>query len=308
MVQGLRFPSGFDLGPATTSGFQLRVGLSYSLIDPLRALRLYSAADADCAAEDARAALEAAVDSGAGTAEIAAHRAQAEFLSVHQAEVDAVVGRARTRLTQRLITVFDLNHILESAEQLERKAAQANGAAARLEAVSIGQPSSHSARSLSEAFIRRRGEHEQSLSSLHTLDAWNVRLQGGVIPVEGTKLDWFGWLELSYSLGGPFQHAAESRYRAARQKELRSDAHQLPAQIDRQGKVLRAQSEQATAELRVVEKRLAQLGATLAELDVSDPSLSSHARDALSMARLSADAERVFLQKLLESLALVTNI
>jgi hypothetical protein len=306
-LQGLRYPSGIDLGPATASGFQLRVGLSYSLIDPLRALRTYTAADADCAAEQARAALAAALESAPGAAELAAHRAQAQYLTAHQPEIDALIGRARARLSQRLITVFELNHILTAAEGLERSAARASGSAAQLEAASPATPTAQDARALSAAFIQRRSEHEESLSSLHTLDAWNVRVQGGVIPVEGTKLDWYGWLELSYSLSGPFQHAAESRYRQARQAELLKDAEQLPAKLQRQARVLRAQTEQATVELRVVEKRLAHLHATLAELDHADPSTSSHARDALSLAQLSADAERVFLQKLLESLARVAH-
>ncbi|HTU61176.1 MAG TPA: hypothetical protein VMF89_22130, partial [Polyangiales bacterium] len=302
-LQGLRYPSGIDLGPATAGGFQLRVGLSYSLIDPLRALHTYSAADADCAAEEARAALATALESAGGAAELAAHRAQAQYLAAHQTEVDALIGRARTRFQQRLITVFELNHILEAAEQLERKAARAQGSAAQLEAANPAAPAAEDARALSAAFVQRRGDHEESLSSLHTLDAWNVRLQGGVIPVEGAKLNWYGWLELSYSLGGPLQYGAEARYRQARQAELLGDAQQLPAKLVRQARVLRAQTEQAAVELRVVEKRLAHLHATLAELDLTDSSASSHARDALSLAQLSADAERVFLQKLLESLA-----
>lgn len=302
-LQGLRYPSGIDLGPATASGFQLRVGLSYSLMDPLRALRTYAAADADCAAEQARAALATALESAL---ELAAHRAQAQYLTAHQPEIDALIGRARMRLSQRLITVFELNHILEAAEQLERKAAQASGSAAQLEAASPTAPAAQDARALAAAFVQRRSEHEESLSSLHTLDAWNVRMQGGVIPVEGTKLDWYGWLELSYSLGGPFQYAAESRYQQARRAELLNDAEQLPAKLERQARVLRAQTEQAALELRAVEKRLAHLQATLAELDLSDHAASSHARDALSLAQLSADAERVFLQKLLETLAQVT--
>lgn len=306
-VQGLRYPSGFDLGPATSSGFQLRVGLSYSLIDPVRALFTYSAADADCAAEEARSALEGAVASAPGTAEIAAQRAQAQFLAAHQPEIDALVDRARSRLSQRLITVFELSHILESAEQLERKAARARGTAAQLEAASSAAPATQHTRALSATFVLRRDEHERRLSSLRALDAWNVRVQGGVIPVEGAKLDWFGWLELSYSLGGPFQHPAESRYRKARHEELLSAAQHLPAELERQASVLRAQAEQITVELRVVEKRSAHVRATLAELDLSDPSASSHARDALSLAQLSADAERVYLQTLLESLAQVAH-
>lgn len=303
-LQGLRYPSGIDLGPATASGFQLRVGLSYSLIDPLRALHTHTAADADCAAQQARAALTTALESAP---ELAAHRAQAQYLTAHQPEIDALIGRARTRLSQRLITVFELNHILEAVEQLERKAARASGSAAQLEAASPAAPAAQDARALAAAFVQRRSEHEESLSSLHTLDAWNVRVQGGVIPVEGTKLDWYGWLELSYSLGGPFQYGAESRYRQARQAELLNDAEQLPAKLERQARVLRAQAEQATIELRVVEKRLSHLLATLAELDLSDPAASSHTRDALSLAQLSAEAERVFLQKLLESLAQVAH-
>jgi hypothetical protein len=304
-IQGLRYPSGIDVGPATAGGFQLRVGLAYSLIDPLRAWRTQAAAELDCEVEQARSELAAALDAEEGSAEGSALRAQAEFLRAHQVQIDEVVQRARTRLGQRVITVFELNHILESAEQLERKAVQAQGAAARLAAaVATAAPArAHDMQSLSAKLTQRSSAHEQSVSSVRVLDAWNVRVQGGVIPVEGSQLDWFGWLELSYSLGGPFQTAAESRYREARRAELASDVHGLPAQLARRDRIAHAQTEQATAELRVVEKRLGHLRETMQELTASDPSGSSHARDALVLAQLSADAERVFLQRLLDSLA-----
>jgi hypothetical protein len=304
MVSGLRYPSGFDIGPATPTGYQLRVGLGYSVIDPVRALRLHAAADADCAAEQTRADLSAALEAASGSAEIVAQRAKAEFIKAHQTEVDSVVQRARERMRERLITLFELNHILDLADGLERKAAVAAGAAARLEAVSGSEtkPTLKQAKQLSEELARKRETHEDELSSVRTLDAWNLRLQGGVIPLEGPKLDWYGWVEVSYNLGGPFQSAAERRFREARRKELASDVAELPAKLARQSREQSAQAEQAAAELKVMEKRLGYLKSIAAEMEGNEPA-SSHARDALSITQLEAEAERVYLQRLLDALS-----
>lgn len=301
-VQGLRYPSGFDNGPMTNEGFQLRVGMSYSLLDAYRATRLTAASELDCQAHSALEELQNAYDSSSDTPQRSAYQAQAQFLDRHRGDVDAVVERARKRLSERIITVMEFNELLTLTDQLERKAVQAQGAASRL-APTAQASSARPAGKVLRDVLRLSSEHEAELSSLRELDAWGLRLNGGLIPLADHSVDWFGWVEVNYSLGGLFRGGAERRYRQARRDELRTAVDQLPARLSQLQTQLALSAEQAQNELRVLDKRLGYLRSTAAELEGADAALVAHTRDALTIEALSAESERVYLQTLLDSIA-----
>jgi hypothetical protein len=300
-VQGLRYPSGFDIGPMTPNGYQLRVGASYSLLDPWKALQLGAAADAECAVYTVQHELEELLESSKSLPEERAYTAQAAFLTAQQTAVDAIVQRAQTRLKERTITLYELNHLLSLADHVERKTAQASGLAARRAAETSEPPSTRSAHALGGELARRRNTHEQKLSAARAYDAWALRVLGGVIPLEKEGADWFGWVELSYSLGGIARSGAETRYREARQAELESDPHELPAVHKRLQEQQAQQAEQAAIELRVIDKRLKYLTATVHELQAAG-SPQTYELDAIAIERLSVEAERVYLTTLIDAL------
>jgi hypothetical protein len=303
-LQGLRYPSGFDNGPTTRDGYQLRVGLSYSLVDLYRATRVGAANEADCAAHELQRELETAADAMADMPLRDAYQAQAQFLSGHRGEVEAIVERARSRLTEHVITMTEFNDVLDSADQLERQAIQAEGNAARIDAKrhpTAPTASTRSTASMTRDLLRLRAEQEQSLSTLRSLDAWTLRVNGGVIPVAERGVEWFGWVELSYSLGGLFRSGAEARFRQARREELRDEPNQIPAKLQRIRADVAAQAEQAETELRVVTRRLGYLRTAQAELDTADTTIAAHLRDSLALDELSAASERAFLETLVAS-------
>jgi hypothetical protein len=300
-VQGLRYPSGFDNGPTTREGYQLRVGLSYSLIDVYRAIRMSAANESDCAAHVLEEELEATAETLTDAPLRDAYRAQAQFLSGHRGEVDAILERARARLKEHVITTSEFNELLDSADQLERKAVQAEGHADRIDAKRHAELPARSTESMTQDLLRLRAEHEQSLSTLRSLDAWTLRVHGGVIPVAERGVEWFGWVELSYSLGDLFRGGAERRFRQARREELRDDPNQIPSKLQRIRADLAAQAEQAETELRVVTRRLGYLRTTKSELDTADVAVAAHLRDALALDELSAGSERAFLETLIAS-------
>jgi hypothetical protein len=303
-VQGLRYPSGFDNGPTTTQGYQLRVGLSYSLVDVYRALRVRDANEADCAAHELQRELETAAETLADAPLRDAYRAQAQFLSGRRGEVEAILERARSRLKEHIITMTELNELLDSADQLERKAIQAEGNATRIDAThSPTKPSTpvRSTQAMARDLLRLRSEHEQSLSALRSVDAWSLRVHGGVIPVAERGVEWFGGVELSYSLGGLFRSGAEARFRQARREELRDDPNEVAAKLQRIRGDLASQAEQAETELRVVTRRLGYLRTAQSELDTAELAIAAHLRDALALDELSAGSERAFLETLIAS-------
>jgi hypothetical protein len=300
-LQGLRYPSGFDNGPTTTQGYQFRVGLSYSLIDVYRAIRMRDANEADCAAHQLQLELETSAEAVADMPLRDAYRAQAQFLSGHRSEVEAVLDRARSRLKEHVITTTEFNDLLDSADQLERKTIQAEGNAARIDAKRHPAAPVHSTESMTRNLLRLRAEHEESLSALRSLDDWTLRLHGGVIPVAERGVEWFGWVELSYSLGGLFRSGPERRFRQARREELRDDPNQIPAKLQRIRADIAAQAEQAETELRVVTRRLGYLRTAQTDLDTADAAVAAHLRDALALDALSAGSEKAFLETLIAS-------
>jgi hypothetical protein len=300
-VQGLRYPSGFDNGPTTTQGYQLRVGLGYSLVDVFRTIRASDVSAADCAAHELERELATAADAMSEVPLRDAYRAQAQFLSGHHGDVDAIVERARARLNEHVITLSEFNGVLDAVDQLERKAIQAEGNAARIDAKGHPTLPVRSLVAMTSDLLRLRAEHEQRLSSLRALDAWTLSLHGGVIPVAERGVEWYGWVELSYSLGGFFRGGAEQRYRQARREELRDDSDQVPAKLQRARAALAAQAVQAETELRVVKRRLGYLRVAQSELDTADAAVAAHLHDALALDELSADSERAFLETLIAS-------
>jgi hypothetical protein len=204
-------------------------------------------------------------------------------------------------LNEHVITMNEFNGVLDAADQLERKAIQAEGNAARIDAK--GQPAlpARSTTAMTSDLLRLRAEHEQSLSALRALDAWTLSVHGGVIPVAERGVEWYGWVELSYSLGGIFRGGAEQRYRQARREELRDDADQVPAKLQRARAELAAQAAQAETELRVVTKRLGYLRVAQTELDTADAAVAAHLHDALALDELASASERAFLETLIAS-------
>lgn len=301
-VQGLRYPSGFDIGPMTPNGYQLRVGASYSLLDPFKALQLGAAADADCAVTTVQQELEELLVTSKSQPEEQAYKAQAAFLTAQQPTVDTIVQRAQTRLKEHTITLYELNHLLSLADHIERKSAQASGLAARRAAEPSDKPrSARSAEALGGELARLRDTHEQKLSAARAYDAWALRVLGGVIPLEKEGVDWFGWVELSYSLGGIARSGAETRYQQARQAELESDTHELPALHKRVKEQQKQQAEQAALELRVIDKRIKYLAATTHELQAAG-SPQTFELDAIAIEQLSVEAERIYLTTLIDAL------
>lgn len=300
-MQGLRYPSGFDNGPTTREGYQFRVGLSYSLVDVYRALRTSDVTDTDCAAHKLQRELEATADALSDLPLRDAYRAQAQFLSGHRSEVDAIVERARARLKEHVITMTEFNGVLDLADHLERIAVQAEGNAARIDAKGHPELPARSTEAMTADLLQRHAEHESALSSLRALDAWTLSVHGGVIPVAERGVEWYGWVELGYSLGGLFRGGAEQRFRQARREELRDEPDQIPAKLQHVRAELASQAKQAESELRVVTKRLGYLRTAQTDLDTADVAVAAHLHDALALDELSAASERAFLETLIAS-------
>jgi hypothetical protein len=300
-AQGLRFPFSMDMGPVVADNFQMRVGLSYSPLDAYRGLRLMDVSDADCDAHESWSRINRLLRHAQDIPPLSAYRAQTAFLDGLRGQWQALLEIARQRLKAKLITVVEFGAFWRLTETLERKGEEARGAAARLEAHGV-RPSRDPIDALAKTYLQSQNELEKRISGLKSLDAWSFKVVGGGIPSPDRSLGWFGWAEISYSLGGLFRDHQESNYLKARSAELLSADYEYQSGLLELKKQIDVQIIQARRELAIVERHLSFLVDMRTTLERVDTPNTAHERDSLFVEQLSAESDRVFLHALIEGL------
>jgi hypothetical protein len=309
-VEGIRFPSSnrLDLGPTVGSNFQGRFGVAFSPMDWYRGALVRRAGDADCAEHEVADHAEDLLEGLDDAVKLVALRLQAAYLDEHREEWRAVVARASQRFDARVITSVEVHELRWLADSLERKRAQVRGELTRLEppgGAAAARPSPLGG--LADSYVSSVGTLDVAVARLRSLDAWSFKLSGGIIPLPGQPLDWFGLAEIAYSLGGPARNNEMTRAMDAHRDEVRSSRRELPARIARARSEALARIAGAREELEVVEAQLAVAGEAGRALEGADAPGAAQARDTLVMERLSVEADRVFLQALVDGLQTIVN-
>ncbi len=301
-LQALRNPSLVDLGPLIVNNFQLRVGASFSLLDAVRGARTIAMSDADCAVQKIQESGRRLVTSPLDALLVDAYRAQVRSFRASSSERDNLLKRSHERLRQKLITVLEFHEIERIADELRQKQEVALGALSRLEAEGIELPR-EGLDALVRSYVDSTAVYEKKARSLRALDPWTFRLAGGAIPTIQDRVDWYGWLEISYSLGGLVRAKYENRYEEARRAEVDSARYELPAKVRLLAQQVTARLAEAEAELALANKSLKFIDDTLRSLGTSDLPNVGHPRDSLVLQRMMAAAEQAYLQTLVDTLA-----
>ena len=301
VLQGVRFPrSGqIDIGPVTGNGFQARAGLLFSPLDFYKGLGVLRAGEIDCEQHEAKLEVEDWLEHGTDAARLAARRAQIRYLEAHRAEWRAIAERAAERLSEHAITLAEYDSLRQRIEGLDQKLLRARGDASRFEASGV-RASRESVAAMADRFLRTSLEFERETSRVRLLDAWHFQLSGGVIPQD--PVDWYGLAELSFSLGGLARPREEERSIQARADELKSAPYEAIGRLDRLRAQEKALVEQTRDELDVVRREIAVIASTRKILERAVAENIEFAKDTLSSEQLSAEAEEVYLQGLVESL------
>lgn len=307
-VQEIRFPqSGIvDFGTTMGMGWQTRVGAAYSLVDLYKGLETSQLADADCAEHSASTSLRDFVSFAADLARLAALEAQARFLRDHRDEWRVLTDKATQRLAQRIITLLEFNVLSGYVDALEEKLTQAEGEASRIER---GSPpvADEPPGVLSERYVAAAMDRERHASRLRAADAWHFQLTGAVIPATQGPLDWYGFAEVGYSLGGLVLSGSEKRYLEARSDELRSARYELTDELRRFRAQAAASLEQARRELELVERKVALLSSVRSLLEGSETGGAGPARDLLTVELLAAESDRIFFSTLTGKLTAISE-
>jgi hypothetical protein len=316
IVQGIRFPEGaqqFDSGAVSSQGYQLRTGFSFSPVDFYKGRAMLDLGEAECERHEAALDLDAVLERGTDDARLGALREQSTFLRAKSADWRALSARAAARLTKRIITVVEFTNVQHFVDGLERKLVQVEGDASLLDARALrtralpfatlpgaGLPSA-TLPALADRYIGAALRYELQNSSLRRLDEWRVQMTGGVIPQ--TPSDWYGTIELSFSLGGLVRGAHEDNYVAARAETLARAADGVDTRLRQFQAEVAALRQQAERDLGVVEHSLEVLRATRAALETSEAESVAQAREILTIEQLSVESDSVFLRALVRALS-----
>jgi len=125
-------------------------------------------------------------------------------------------------------------------------------------------------------------------------------MTGGVIPL--TPSDWYGTVELSFSLGGLVRGAHEDNYLGARADALSRAADGVNTRLAQFRAEVAALLAQTERDLGVVEHSLDVLRSTLKALEASDAENVAQAREILTIEQFSVESDSIFLRALMRAL------
>lgn len=302
ILQGIRFPQSqqLDVGALAGTGYQLRAGVSFSPIDFYKGLGVLRVGEIDCEQHESSVALSTVLTVRDDAARLQALRAQVDYLKEHRDAWRELWAKAAQRLAERVITLIEFNGLREQVESLEHKLAQAEGEANRLQAKAAPGLPRGSLSDLAARYARQSVELEREVAHVRAYDAWRLDLSGGIVPQ--APVDWYGLAELTFNLGAVLHGHYDDRYVEARGDEVAHAPYELVSQLERFRQEMAAAVAQARRDLEVVDHEMGVLASTRAILEKSDAEGIAHARDTLTIERVSVESEAVFLRALIDAL------
>ncbi len=300
-AEALKLPSSLAAGgrlDATPGGsnYQIRAGGSVSLINIYKGTRLSVIADADCAQHAATTAAQELVLQAQTFGRVNGLRAEASFLEAHRAEWEAIATQMAARLAAQNVTLPNVEDVLARTTSLARRRTVVSGEIARIEASGLDTQKPNVA-ALAQNVDSTTMRYEREASHVRAFDSWDFTVTGGYVPpvFDSKQSDFFGVVQVSYSIGGAFRNAAESRYLEARSDELKTSRSEVQTQLHSFRQQIKADLTAAKGELTIVETRVAALQATRTQLEGSDASGAPYALAMVDLELVAMRAEQVFL-------------
>lgn len=310
-AEALKLPTAIQPGGridpvGTGSSYQFRAGLSISALDIYKGTRLSHVANAECAHHEATLAAHELLSLGLDVGRLAALRSEAAYLESRRAEWEEITHKADQRFEARTMTLLNVTDVRARAAALVRRQLHVSAGIGRLEALGLEKLPA-SVERLMDAVDSTAMRYERETSHVRSLDAWDFNVTGGYVPpiLDATRSDFFGLIQVSYNLGGPWRNAAESRYRAAREDELKSGRHELRRQLAVFREQARRSKAHAKGELEVVEGTIAMLRADRSAVDSSDAPSVFYASSMIELELIGAESERAYLIALIRELSQV---
>jgi hypothetical protein len=308
-AEGIKAPSplqaGGKLDPASpTSGYQVRVGASFSPLNFYKGIRVKEVSNADCEQHETALTAQQFLVHAQDLGLLVAFREQAAYLDTQRTVVETIPSRMAERFATRSVTLNELEEVRAESATLARQRAHVAGEIARIEATGIADYRGSIAE-LARRIHDKTMTLEREASHVRSIDAWMVNITGGYMPPiygPGTS-DFFGVVQVGYNLGGSWQSANEARYLAARGEELQTERYELGRQLELVRSSVKVASTEAAHELDIMAKRVAELTEVRDLLQSSEASTSIHKLDRIELELIAAQSDRVFLAAFVRELS-----
>lgn len=306
-AQGIKFPNNgtVDSGVTTGAGYQFRAAVTFSPLDFYKGFRVKSVGEADCQQHEDIISTREILMQGSDYGRLPALRKQVEFLDGHRADFDALSAKTEERVAAHVASLRDSAEVRSRVAALLRSREQSQGDAERLE--SRGVAMFHgSLLALVAAAERDAMTFEKEASHVRTLDAWDFRVTGGVIP-QDRPVDYFGMVQVGFNFGSFSRNAQESRYLEARGDELKKARYELRNEVQKFQSLIKTASAQAKRELAIVDQHATMLAKDKASIEGADSTSAAQALAILSLDSILVESERVYLNTLITELARLEN-
>ena len=306
-AQGLKFPNNgtIDSGVTTGAGYQFRAALTWSPLDFYKGFQVQTTGDADCQQHEVIVSVREVLAQAADYGRLPALEKQAAYLDSKQGEYDAISAKTAERVAAHVSSIRDSAEVRTRVAVLMRLREQNKGEIDRLKARGV-EAFRGSLSSLVAAAERESATFERAASHVRSLDPWELRVTGGVIP-QDSPVDYFGIVQVGFNFGAFSRNAEESRYRAARADELKSARYELRSEVAQFHAHVKSTAAQAKRELAILEKQAAMLAADKAAVENADASNGALALALITLDTILVESERTYLTNLIAELARLEN-
>jgi hypothetical protein len=276
---------------------QVRAVASYSLADARRGRLTRVRGEVACVNAEATRGLELYARTALLAPRARALQSALSGVSAELERVERIEERTRAKFDARVIGIGDLDRVHHAAGVVRATVHQMKHDLAEIEPLLAGTSAERSPESLIRSFRDSAIDVARTESRLRSAHAWDIGARAGVVvaPVR----EYFGVLEVSYSLGQPFQSAAESRYRRARRDELLSEEEPLIAAARAAEGARAAVISSAGEELVELERELAFLKRTREAFQSSEAEQTLLQIDEIELREIAGNLRRAYLQTLL---------
>lgn len=301
-LQGVKFPANgqIDTGINVGAGYQVRGALSWSPLDFYKGFRVMSVGDADCERHTAVVTVQELMAAAPDYGRLPALRKEATLLEARRSAWEAVVAKANERFAARTASLLDVEEIRSRASELERRRLQVKGEVERLSAKNLDERRLMLGE-LASSVEATTMKFEKEAAHVRSLDAWDVRVTGGVVP-NTSPVDYYGMVQISFNLGSFTRNAYDTRYLDARQEELRKARYEVREQLRVFREQIKAAREQAKQELAIVEEREKTISTARDSLVKSDAPNAPHAVAIVELGAIFVEVDRAYLTAFIEEL------
>lgn len=307
-LQGVRFPQNgtIDTGVTTGKDYQFRAGISLSPIDIWKGFKVQDVAKADCNAHESTASAAQVLAQGADYGRLPALKKQAAQLETMRTQWEAIVKQADDRFEAHITSLLEVNEVRTRGAELAKKLEQVKGEVQSLEAKGYDTKSAPKLAAMMDEVEKHSMDFEEKAVSVRSLDAWDVKLTGGIIPQQ-QPVDWYGVVSISFNFGTFSHNSHDANYLEARREELKTAKYELRDQVKRFGEQLKANRTSTQKQLDIATKQASTLEAAKSALGKSDAQNAPHALAVVELELMFIETDKVFLEALGTELARVED-